>query len=237
MIRAAVSAVMFIVYTLIGIVSAFSSRLWDRSGDTVVWLARQWSRAILATAGVKVNVIQAAPLDANRPYVFMSNHISALDIWSLYAAVKVPMRMMAKKQLGDIPLFGWAMHAGRFLFIDRQNATSARRSIDLATRRIHDGVSVLIFPEGTRSRDGKMAPFKKGGFYLAIDSGAAIVPVAVRGARELFPPGSVLLRRGEVTIEIAAPIPTDGMTGKDRDRLVLEVQNQIQGMSRQELSQ
>ncbi len=150
------------------------------------------------------------PLDPKTPYVFMANHASASDIFSLFVAVPFPVRMIAKKQLGRIPFFGWAMHAGRFIFIDRQNPIAARRSIEEAARRIHSGQSVLLFPEGTRTRDGNMGPFKKGGFHLAIASGAAIVPCGIRGSRAVWPRGSALIHSGAIHIEIGEPISTDG---------------------------
>jgi 1-acyl-sn-glycerol-3-phosphate acyltransferase len=135
--------------------------------------------------------------------------------------------MIAKKQLGSIPLFGWAMRAGRFIFIDRQNATSARRTIDVATQRIREGASVLLFPEGTRSRDGQLQPFKKGGFHLAIDAGAPIVPVALRGTRELMPRGALGLKPGQVSVIIGEPISTEGLSGDDRNALLDRVHKEI----------
>jgi 1-acyl-sn-glycerol-3-phosphate acyltransferase len=225
LIRSLIAAPLFIVFTLVGIAAALTSRLFDRSGDTVLYLARIWSRLILWIAGIKVRVHLDAPLDPRRPYVFMANHASALDIWALYVAVPVPVRMIAKKQLGEIPVFGWAMHAGRFIFIDRQNPVAARRSIDEATQRIHDGTSVLIFPEGTRSLDGRLAPFKKGGFFMAINSGAEIVPVGIRGAHELMPPGTVRFRRGEIWVNIGAPVSTAGLTERDREGFLERVRD------------
>jgi 1-acyl-sn-glycerol-3-phosphate acyltransferase len=142
----------------------------------------------------------------------------------------VQFRFIAKKQLGAIPLFGWAMRAGRFIFIDRQNAVSARRSIEEAARRIKSGQSVVIFPEGTRTRDGKLGPFKKGGFHLAVDSGVEIVPVAIRGSHAVMPPGTPLIRAGTVAVELGAPIPTTGLGPQDRDALMAKVRDAIAAM-------
>ena len=148
----------------------------------------------------------------------------------------LPLRFIAKKQLGNIPLFGWAMRAGRFIFIDRQNATSARRSIDAAADRIRQGCSVVIFPEGTRSRDGKLAQFKKGGFHLAINSGADVVPVAIRGSREIMPRGALLMRAGVVDIEIGEPISTAGLGANDRPKLLEQVRARVADMLGEEAS-
>lgn len=197
--------------------------LADRTGDRVVDLAKTWSKAILRFSGVRLVVDWKAQVDPAKPYVFMSNHLSTVDIWTLLVVVPQRIRMIAKKQLGRIPLFGWAMRAARFIFIDRANAVAARRSIDVARQRIADGQSVLIFPEGTRSRDGKLAAFKKGGFHLAIEAGVPIVPVALVGTRESMPRKSLLVRGGEVRVAIGAAIPTAGLSPADRHGLVDQV--------------
>jgi 1-acyl-sn-glycerol-3-phosphate acyltransferase len=203
---------------------ALPSGLIDHTGDLVLKLARWWARGVLASGGVRLHVRSRASLDARRPYVFMANHLSMVDIWAVLVAVPVPLRFIAKKQLGAIPLFGWAMRAGRFIFIDRQNPASARRSIDEAAERIRSGQSVVVFPEGTRSRDGRLGAFKKGGFHLAVSSGADIVPVAIRGSREVMPRGSALIRAGDVSIEIDEPIATATLSIDDREALSALVQ-------------
>ncbi|HEX7599876.1 MAG TPA: lysophospholipid acyltransferase family protein, partial [Polyangia bacterium] len=146
-------------------------RLRDPSGDCVPDVARWWSRWVSRFGGVRIIVDNRANLEPNQPYVFMANHASTIDIWALFLAIPRRIRMLAKKQLARIPLFGWVMWAGRFIFIDRQNAAAARRSIVEAGRRIRGGDSVLIFPEGTRTRDGQLGVFKKGGFHLAMEAG------------------------------------------------------------------
>jgi 1-acyl-sn-glycerol-3-phosphate acyltransferase len=229
--RAAYNTLAFVVITLVGAVAAMVSLLVDRSGDSVLRLARLWSRCVLASAGVKLTIHTRRPLDPSRPYVFMCNHLSGSDIWSLFVAIPFPVRMIAKKQLGRIPFFGWAMHAGRFIFIDRQNPMAARRSIEEAARRIQAGHSVLIFPEGTRSRDGVLGPFKKGGFHLAIASGAEIVPCGIRGSREVMPRGSALIHPGAISVEVGEPISTQGLTEDDRGALLDRVRAQILDMT------
>jgi len=202
----------------------------DKTGDLVLALARLWSRVILGVPGVKLNVTMRGRLDPGRPYVFMANHASMVDIWAVFVTIPASFRFIAKKQLSRIPLFGWAMSAGRFIFIDRQNALAARRSMDEAARRIRSGQSVVIFPEGTRTRTGGLLPFKKGGFHLAIDSGVPIVPVAIRGSGAVMPPGSPLIRKGTVTLEVDEPIPTEGLGTADRDALIEKVRGRIAAM-------
>lgn len=227
MLRQVLSAMAFVVLTIIGSLLALPSGLIDRSGELVLRLARLWARGVLGSAGVRLVVRSRAALDPGRSYVFMANHLSSVDIWAVLVAVPVSLRFIAKKQLGSIPLFGWAMRAGRFIFIDRQNPVAARRSIVEAANRIRSGQSVVMFPEGTRSRDGQLGPFKKGGFHLAISAGAEIVPVAIRGSREVMPRGSALIRAGEVSIDIGEPIPTAGLTVDDRDALVERVRGRM----------
>jgi len=207
------------VATALGSVFGLLLRLLDRTGDRVLDLARAWSGWVTSFAGVKIVVENRASLDPAQPYVFMANHASSLDIWAAFVAVPRRLRMIAKKQLARIPLFGWVMWAGRFIFIDRKNGVSARRSIEEAGNRIRNGDSVLIFPEGTRTRDGSLGPFKKGGFHLAVRAGVPIVPLALRGTRELMPAGSYLLRAGKVTAIIGEPIPTQGLSEQDRANL------------------
>ena len=230
MIRALLSLTTFIASTILGSVMSLVLGAVDRTGGLVLKLCRVWSAVVLGVPGVKVEIKMRVPLDPNRPYVFMANHASMVDIWAMFLRVPIPVRFIAKKQLGQIPVFGWAMRAGRFVFIDRQNAASARRSIQEAAQRIKDGQSVAIFPEGTRTRDGKLGAFKKGGFHLAIDSGVEIVPLAIRGSRAVMPPGTPLIRAGLVQIEIDEPIATADLGPSDRQRLLERVYARIAEM-------
>jgi len=221
----------------VAIVTAFGSllgllmRLRDPSGDWVLDLARWWSGWVTGFAGVHISVDNRSNLESHQPYVFMANHASTIDIWALFLAIPRRVRMIAKKQLARIPLFGWVMWAGRFIFIDRQNAAAARRSIDDAGRRIRGGDSVLIFPEGTRTRDGQLGAFKKGGFHLAMEAGVPIVPIALRGTRALMPRGSLRVKSGEVSVVIGKPIPTSGLTVEDRPALIQRVRDAIAAMA------
>ena len=228
-VRSILHLLVFIVATTLGAILAILSFPFDRSGDTVLRLARWWSWVLLWAAGADLQVRFEAPLDPRQPYVFMPNHLSTVDIWALFVAAPRPIRFIAKKQLAQIPLFGWAMAAGRFIFIDRKNPAAAKRSINLAVQRIRDGSSVVIFPEGTRSRDGLLAPFKKGGFHLAANAGVKVVPVAIRGAGHVMPPGKLWMHPGPVVIDMGAPIdvsPT--MTAAEREALVARVRDEIQ---------
>lgn len=227
----ALATVPFIaVATSLGSLCGLVLRLFDSSGDRVLDLARSWSGWVVWFAGVKIEVERRADLDPGQPYVFMANHASSLDIWAMFRVVPRRVRMIAKKQLARIPLFGWVMWAGRFIFIDRANPVAARRSIDDACRRIQNGDSVVIFPEGTRTRNGTLGPFKKGGIHLAMKAGVPIVPVALRGTRELMPRGSLLLRSGTMKATVGAPIPTQGLSDEERTGLSERVRNMVEAM-------
>jgi len=228
--RTVLNAALVAVATIAGAIAALHSRLWDPSGDTVLVLARWWSQLICGLSGVKVEVQGHPALERGRAYVFMANHLSTVDIWALFVALPIPVRMIAKKQLAAIPLFGWGMWAGRFIFIDRHNAVAARRTIEHAAQRIRDGASVLLFPEGTRSRDGELQAFKKGGFHLAIDAAAPIIPVAIKGTRELMPRGALGLKPGKVTVIIGEPVSTEGLDAEHRNELLDRVRGQIATM-------
>src|SRR5205085_232149 len=138
-IRALVHVGFFAVLTIALAFLAVLSAPFDRSGNTVLVLARVWSRLILATAGVRLTVRAHAALDPAQPCVFMANHGSSIDIWVLFVALARPFRFIAKKQLAFVPMVGWAMMAGRFIFIDRKNAGAARETIRVAVDRIRSG--------------------------------------------------------------------------------------------------
>jgi 1-acyl-sn-glycerol-3-phosphate acyltransferase len=227
----AVTTVLFIaVVTSVGSLWGILLRLFDKSGDRVLDLARSWSGWVTSFAGVRIEVELRGDLDPNQPYVFMANHASSLDIWAAFVAIPRRLRMIAKKQLARIPLFGWVMWAGRFIFIDRQNKLAARRSIDAAGERIRKGDSVLIFPEGTRTRTGALGEFKKGGFHLASRAGVPIVPVAMCGTRALMPAGSLLLRSGSIKVIVGAPVPTQGLSDEERASLHERVRGMVADM-------
>jgi len=230
-IRALLQLFCFVVMTIVGAVAGILSRLWDGSGDTVVRVARLWSRLTLWTGGIRLHVKSAVPLDPKRSYVFVSNHLSSVDIWAHFVTIPLIFRFIAKKQLGHIPLFGWALRAGRFILIDRKNALAARRSIDEAAERVRRGCSVLIYPEGTRSRDGRLGVFKKGAFHLACNAGAPIVPMSIVGSDKVMPSGSLLLHPGDVYVTLGVPIEMAGLDEVERDAVRRRVRDLISEMS------
>lgn len=167
-----------------------------------------------------------------RAVVYMSNHQSHLDIPILYATLPSPtIRMLAKSELFRIPLWGRGLRAAEFIEVDRGNHTRAVRSIEDAARLLRDGVSIYLAPEGTRSRDGRIGKLKKGGFHLALETGAPIVPVAIRGTIRILPRGGKVMRSGQpVSVQIGRPIDVagcdlDNLMSQVREFLVSNVEN------------
>jgi 1-acyl-sn-glycerol-3-phosphate acyltransferase len=157
----------------------------------------------------------------------MANHQSDFDILIILAHLPGQFRWIVKKELFNIPLFGAAMRNAGYIEIDRQNHVKAVKSVDEAARKIREGKSVMSFPEGTRSSDGKIKPFKQGMFYLAIMSGVPIVPVSIIGAREIMPKRSLQIKPGKITMVIDRPIDVSGYSLENRQELIERVRNII----------
>ncbi len=169
-----------------------------RDGEVGFLVTRVWARAILGAAGVRVVLEQVADLP-DRPVVFVSNHVSAIDIPILFAALPRSFRIVYKSSLVYVPVMGLFLAAARNVAIDRSRAFSAKRSLAAAARRIRNGVSVALFPEGTRSGDAPMGSFKRGSFKLAQEAGAPVVPVSLIGLRKVvsgnrITPGTVHMK-------------------------------------------
>ena len=192
-------------------------------GDLYLLYARIWSGWILGFLGIPLAVTGRERLEPGQTYVLMSNHQSVFDIFALFRSCDRPFRMVAKRILFWIPILGWSMAMCGFIPIDRSNRDSAIRSLDRAARKIRSGVSVLVFPEGTRSRDGTLQPFKKGGFMMALEAGVPVVPVVVLGTDAIMEKGSLRVGRADVTVRIGTPIETAGRGARGRDRLMDEV--------------
>ncbi len=158
----------------------------------------------------------------------MANHQGAYDIFALLAYLPVDFKWLAKAELFKIPILGWAMGAAGYISIDRKGKKKALDSIEIAIAKIRGGASVLVFPEGTRSPDGQIHPFKRGGFTLAIKAGAPIVPISIRGSREVLPRSSLRVRPGKIEIIVGKPISTDDKSMADRESLMQEVRAAIE---------
>jgi 1-acyl-sn-glycerol-3-phosphate acyltransferase len=174
--------------------------------------ARWFGRRVVELLDIDLTVEGQDRVPPGRAYVYMSNHQSHLDIPMLYATLPSPtIRMLGKKELFDIPVWGHGLRAAEFVEVDRSNHVLAMKSIEHAARLVGDGVSIYLAPEGTRSKDGTLGRLKKGGFHLAIGTGAPIIPVAISGTNAILPPGAKGMRTGQaVHVVIGDPIPVEG---------------------------
>lgn len=188
---------------------------------------RIWGRLLCWIAGIRVRVEGQENLEPSRTYIFVGNHTSQTDIWTFQGYIPHDFRWIAKKELFAIPIFGVAMRAVDFISIDRSRGRQAVNSLNNAANRIAEGTSVLIFPEGTRSPDGHLQPFKTGAIMLAIKAGVPVVPVGFNGAHQVLPKGSLVARGGDVVLRIGTPLPTSDFNVKDKQELALKVQQQV----------
>ncbi len=229
---AAVAATVFgnlylVLGTLLLSAVAIVVGLFDRSGNGVFRVGRLWSRGVLATHGVALEVEIDPAVSTERPVVYMANHQSLLDIPALLASLPGQARMLAKRSLFHIPLFGWAIWLGGFIAIDRKNRSRAKQSFDSAVERLRSGTSALVFPEGTRSTDGALLPFQRGGMLLALKSGLPIVPVGLEGTGEARPKRGWVVRPGRVRVRYGAPIDVSEAGVSQRAALTEQVRSTV----------
>ena len=193
------------VYTaLLGTLSILSTFV-DRKGHAAHWCARAWAWLILATTGVDVQVQGLERIKRGETYIFISNHQSIYDIPVIFASLPFQLRIIAKESLGRFPFLGWHLRRAGHLLVDRSNPD--RSGILSRWRRlVADRLSLIIFPEGTRSADGHVGRFKGGSFLLALEAGLTIVPLSVSGSRHVMQKGLLTTRPGYVTLEVHEPI-------------------------------
>lgn len=195
--------------------------------NTIHRIARLWANILLTLSNTKVIVIGKENILPGKPQIFMANHQSDFDIFIVLAHIPEQFRWIVKKELFKVPLFGPAMRNAGYIEIDRQNRERAMKSIERAALKIREGKSVMSFPEGTRSRDGTIQPFKQGMFYLALMSGVPIVPITIIGAREIMERRSLRIRPGKIIMVIDKPIDVTAYTIENRHELIEKVRNTI----------
>ena len=207
-------------YHAAGAVIAGLFRVRNRVGGVYDWAGTDWARQVLKAAGTPVIAEGLESIPRNQPVMYASNHSSMFDIWALFATLPGSVRFVAKRELFKIPLLGAAMHAAGHIPIDRAARKKAFEAYDEAARTIQRGTSsIIVFPEGTRSRTGELLPFKNAPFGLAIAAQVPIVPVYVHHTFEILPKGAWRLRPRPIRLLVGAPIPTAGLAPDDRERL------------------
>ncbi len=213
-----------VVWTIIMSSWAIMISMVDKTGKKVhLYSAVPWAKMILRVCGIKVRVSGLGNLDTDLPRIYMTNHQSFFDIFALLACLPVNFKFILKQELMNLPVFGPATRRAGYIGIERDDPRKAVKSMNQAAERIKNGASVLIFPEGTRSPDGRLGQFKKGGFSLAIKSGCDIVPVAINGSYRIAPKGSLRIKKGSFSLSIGKPISLAGYTKRKIPQLMDQV--------------
>lgn len=225
---AAVYVVVLLIFiTPIAFLEVCVGFLLGRRGDMAHIACRHYARVILWISFVKVTIEGRENLAPGQNYVFAANHNSVFDILVLLAYLPIQFRWLAKEELFKLPIFGWSMTLAGYIPINRSNAREGVRSLERAAQKLREGASVIIFPEGTRSRDGRIQDFKRGGFTLAVKSGLPILPVAISGTHEVLPAKTLRLRPGPVKLVFGPPFPTAGLDRGAQNGLMEQVREAI----------
>ena len=190
-------------------------------------LPQLWARAICRLAGARVTVLGKEGLDPRQSYIFAANHQSQFDIFALQGYLGIDFRWLAKKELFAVPVFGRGMRLAGYIPVDRSRGRQALQSLNEAAERIAGGTSVIIFPEGTRSPDGQIHPFKSGAMMLAIKAGVPIVPMAIIGTHKVLAKGRLLAQSGPVTIRLGRPLDISRFKAGDRQELAGLIQAEV----------
>src|SRR5262245_1653965 len=181
--------------------------LFDRYGKSAYGITRLWTWIILIIAGVRLKVAGLSHIDPKRQYIFMANHQSHIDIPILIKSLPAfQLRWIAKRELLWVPFFGWAMWAGKHINVACSDRMESLGSLNKAKKRMKGGISLVIFPEGTRSSDGNLLPFKRGGLLLAVRTQTPIVPVTISGSWAILPKGDWRIRGGQIEVTVGAPV-------------------------------
>jgi 1-acyl-sn-glycerol-3-phosphate acyltransferase len=210
MLRGLLTVLTFVVTTtvlgIVAIVAGLVMRVLTGNRKIVLQVGKLWARLHLAAMGIKPVYEGLEHARGDAPRIFLANHLSTLDIWVLVPALPDSTKFVAKKSIFWIPVLGQAMSIAGFIPIDRGDRARAMRSLADAARRVAAGASVILFPEGTRSRDGKLARFKRGSFHLASQAGVPVVPISISGTGKIVRPGSIVVQRGTVRVTFSPPV-------------------------------
>lgn len=213
---------------------AIASLPFDRSGRIYFWAGRTWTKFSLFLCRIRVTKKGLDKVDPYGNYILVSNHASMFDIPVMMNTFP-HIRIMFKKELSYVPIWGWALRWGHHIMVDRSKGTEAMKSLDRAANDVRSGGQVLLFAEGTRTRDGKLLPFKRGAFSLAAKSGVPLVPVTINGSYRILPKGSFDIRPSDIEVVVDTPIETKSITTReDEVKLMNSVKEIITNHYREE---
>ncbi|MBW2092656.1 MAG: 1-acyl-sn-glycerol-3-phosphate acyltransferase [Deltaproteobacteria bacterium] len=206
---------------------AILTTLWDRKGNGVHIMARYYARILIKCGFIRVRIEGKENLEPGANYIFAANHSSIFDILVLMAYLPIQFRWLAKKSLFSLPVYGHSMKLAGYIPIDRSNPREGVKSLEKAAEKVRKGASVIIFPEGTRSDDGQIGEFKRGGFILAVKAGLPIVPVSISGAHRVMPARTFKVYPGPIKVVFGKPIPTKDIKRSEQNQLMAEVRKVI----------
>jgi 1-acyl-sn-glycerol-3-phosphate acyltransferase len=206
------------------------SSLIDRDGRIQQWFAVTWSKGILKIIGTPIAVRGMEKLDTTRPHLYALNHLSALDIPAVYAAMPCHFRIMAKEEIFRYPFLGWHLRRSGQVSIEREHAVASMRSLNRAAAILKGGQPLVVFPEGGRSATGQVLPFLPGVFYVAIKAGVDVVPMALVGTFELLPMETYHIRPRPLELLVGEPISSSGYGLRDMDKLAAQVQKAVEDL-------
>lgn len=214
--------------TLVLFIPMVLASLLSRTGNLAFSMSKIWARVMLFISAVRVQIVGKEKIRKGVSYVIISNHQSVFDILAIVTSLGIQYRWTIKKEALSIPLFGHALYVSRNIFIDRSNTERARESIRRGLDRLPAGVSVIFFAEGTRSADGRLKEFKKGGFVVALEKSFPILPVIVNGSRKVLPKGSIVFNPGRISVTVCDPIETTGYSQDTMPELIARTRAVIQ---------
>lgn len=232
LVRAPLLLIATVIMGAISLVAAFS----DKDGRKQLAISRAWARVLLVVAGVRVKVAGLEKLDPHASYVVCPNHVSYMDTPVLLAHVPVNFRFLAKKELFAIPLLGGHLGRAGNISVPLEDPRAALRVLSAAAKAMKEkGLSMLVFPEGGRSENGHIQPFKDGAAYLAIKGGVPLIPIAIVGIGDVLAIHTHQLKPGRVTLRIGDPIPTAGLAPAARTALTQQLYDAIVALQNQGL--
>lgn len=214
-------------YTLIlGTPAVFLSFFFPGS-DIVPWFGKLWTWLILKTAGARVSIEGMDHIDQGKTYIYISNHLSNIDVFVLVNKLPAKTRILAKRSLFYIPIFGWSLFLAGYISVKRENQPGLLKSFAKVAEKIRKGRSVLFFAEGQRSPDGKIQPFKKGAFLIALKAGVPIVPISISGSEKIMPPNTPIIKPGKVNVLIGRPIEVRDYSIRQIEELMNKTHQEI----------
>ncbi len=226
-------AIFVVLWTAFWAAAALLARGVTRKTDASLAMThRFWAPGLLRAGALRTETQGLENVDLSRPQVFAANHQSLLDSVALYDALPVPLLFIVKEELRRVPLLGVYLSAMGMIFIPRRQRRRSLEAMGLCAQRLAEGRSILIFPEGTRSADGSIGPFKPGAFVPLIDAGAPVVPVAIEGTGKILPAGGFRVRRGRIRLAVGRPIDTAGLERRHRRDLARQVRDNVVSLHR-----